>query len=177
MLPKESGYLGVIGVSAQKVVIGGQNLAIQSQDYYMMTRERPINYLHWLAPDDTHILLEGGPVDYFIFHPDGGVEKFTLGHDVAAGLRPGRPGPRRLLEGAVVSPGGAGYALMANALSPEWTAGPCEGRRGRGVGETVCRCSAVGDAREAAGVHWAELDSRCRKGTCEIKGTNQPFLA
>jgi hypothetical protein len=28
--------------------------------------------LHWLEPDDTHILVEGGPVDYFIFHRRGG---------------------------------------------------------------------------------------------------------
>ena len=63
VLPKESGYLGIIGVSAQKVTVRGRALAVQSQNYYMLTRERPINYLHWLAPDDTHILIEGGPVD------------------------------------------------------------------------------------------------------------------
>jgi hypothetical protein len=62
VLPKESGYLGVIGRSAQTVTIDGRALAVQSQNYYLLTRERPINYLHWLAPDDTHILIEGGPV-------------------------------------------------------------------------------------------------------------------
>jgi uncharacterized protein len=120
VLPKESGYLGIIGVSAQKVIIDGRALAVQSQNYYMLTRERPINYLHWLAPDDTHILIEGGPVDYFIFHPDGRVEKITLGMDVAAGQRPvvSIPGgcwkALRLHEGI-------SYALMANTLSPEFT--------------------------------------------------------
>jgi uncharacterized protein len=58
VLPKESGYLGIVGVSAQKVSVGGRMLAVQSQNYYMLTRERPINYLHWLEPDDTHILVE-----------------------------------------------------------------------------------------------------------------------
>ena len=120
VLPKESGYLGLIGESAQKAVFDGRTLAVQSQVYSMLTRDRPINYLHWLAPDDTHILIEGGPVDYFIFHPDGHVEKFVLGRDVAHGQRP-----------LVAVPGGcwkalklhedAGYALMANALSPEFT--------------------------------------------------------
>jgi predicted cupin superfamily sugar epimerase len=85
VLPKESGYLGIIGVSAQKVNVRGRMHAVQSQNYYMLTRERPIDYLHWLEPDDTHILVEGGPVDYFIFHPEGGVEKVTLGFDYAAG--------------------------------------------------------------------------------------------
>ena len=120
VLPRESGYLGIIGVSAQKVVIGGRQLALQSQNYYMLTSDRPVNYLHWLEPADTHILIEGGPVDYFIFHPDGHAEKVTLGMNLAAGERP-----------VVAVPGGcwkalrlhkeAQYALMANTLSPEFT--------------------------------------------------------
>jgi predicted cupin superfamily sugar epimerase len=119
-LPKESGYLGILGVSAQRVSVDGRSLAAQSQNYYMLTRERPVNYLHWLAPDDTHILIEGGPVDYFIFRPDGQVEKVTLGMDLDAGQRPviavagGCWKALRLREGA-------SYALMANALSPEFT--------------------------------------------------------
>jgi hypothetical protein len=120
VLPKESGYLGIIGKSAQTVTVDGRTLAVKSQNYYMLTSDRPINYLHWLVPDDTHILIEGGPVDYYIFHPDGHVEKVTLGLDLAAGERPvvAVPGgcwkALRLREGAK-------YALMANALSPEFT--------------------------------------------------------
>ncbi|HEY1985539.1 MAG TPA: cupin domain-containing protein [Terracidiphilus sp.] len=120
VLPKESGYLGLVGESAQKVVVDGRRLAVQSQVYYMLTRSRPINYLHWLAPDDTHVLIEGGPVDYFIFHPDGQVEKLTLGTDVAAGQRPLIAVPGRCWK-ALRLHDGADYALMANALSPEFT--------------------------------------------------------
>jgi len=119
-LPRESGYLAIIGRSAQTVTIHGRPLAVQSQNYYMLTRDKPINYLHWLEPDDTHILIEGGPVDYFIFHPDGRAEKVTLGMNLAAGERPvvAVPGgcwkALRLREGA-------SFALMANTLSPEFT--------------------------------------------------------
>ena len=60
VLAKESGYLGIIGVSAQKVALSGRLLAVQSQNYYLLTRGRPINYLHRLISDDTHILIEGG---------------------------------------------------------------------------------------------------------------------
>jgi predicted cupin superfamily sugar epimerase len=86
----------------------------------MLTRERPINYLHWLVPDDTHILIEGGPVDYFIFHPDGRVEKVTLGMDLAAGQRPVVAVPGGCWK-ALKLHDGATYALMANTLSPEFT--------------------------------------------------------
>ena len=120
VLPGESGYLGLIGQSAQTVPIDGHPLAVQSQVYYMLTRDRAVNYLHWLASDDTHILIEGGPVDYFIFHPDGHAEKVVLGRDIAAGERPVVAVPGNCWKALRLHPG-ASYALMANALSPEWT--------------------------------------------------------
>jgi predicted cupin superfamily sugar epimerase len=120
VLPKESGYLGIIGVSPQKLKVDGRELAVQSQNYYMLTRERPINYLHQLVPADTHILIEGGPVDYFIFHPDGHAEKITLGLDFAAGQRPVVAVPSGCWK-ALKLHEGVSYALMANALSPEFT--------------------------------------------------------
>ena len=120
VLPKESGYLGIIGRSAQMATVDGRAFAVQSQNYYMLTRDLPINYLHWLAPDDTHILIEGGPVDYFIFHPDGRAEKVTLGFDVARGERPVVAVPGGCWK-ALRLHQGASYALMANTLSPEFT--------------------------------------------------------
>ncbi|MGH9680071.1 MAG: cupin domain-containing protein [Candidatus Acidiferrales bacterium] len=120
VLPKESGYLGIIGVSQQKVLVNGRSLAVQSQNYYMLTRDRPINYLHRLIPDDTHILIEGGPVDYYIFHPDGRAEKVTLGMDFAAGETPVVAVPGGCWK-ALRLRDGAAYALMANTLSPEFT--------------------------------------------------------
>ena len=121
VLPKESGYLGLIGESAQTVAIDGHApLPVQSQVYYMLTRDLPVNYLHWLAPDDTHILIEGGPVDYFIFHPDGRAEMVTLGRNIAAGERPVVAVPGGCWK-ALRLHKGANYALMANALSPAFT--------------------------------------------------------
>ncbi|HZZ19508.1 MAG TPA: cupin domain-containing protein [Opitutaceae bacterium] len=120
VLPKESGYLSLIKTSAQKFEINGRTQPIQGQVYYMLTRELPTNYLHWLEPDDTHILLDGGPVDYFIFHPDGRVEKVTLGKDVALGQLLVVPVPGGCWKALRLHPG-AGYALMANVLSPDWS--------------------------------------------------------
>ncbi len=119
-LPKESGYLAIIAASKQMTQAHGRAVPVQGQVYYMLTRELPINYLHWLEPDDTHILIEGGPVDYFIFHPDGHVEKITLGRDVAAGERPVVAVPGGCWKALRLHPG-ARYALMANALSPDFT--------------------------------------------------------
>jgi len=120
-LPGESGYFGFIGRSAQQVTVRGRTLAAQSQIYYLLTAELNTNYLHWLDSDDTHILLEGGPVDYFIFHPDGRAEKITLGPDQAAGQQRVVAVPAGCWKALRLRPG-AKYALMANVLSPEWTA-------------------------------------------------------
>jgi uncharacterized protein len=120
VLPRESGYLGIVGVSAQKVTVDGRSLAVQSQDYYMLTEKLPVNYLHRLVPADTHVLIEGGPVDYYIFHPDGHAEIVTLGLDIAHGERPIVAVPAGCWK-ALRLRKGAKYALMANALSPEFT--------------------------------------------------------
>ncbi len=160
VLPKESGYLGLIGESAQRAVVDGRPLRVQSQVYYMLTRERPINYLHWLAPDDTHVLIEGGPVDYFIFHPDGRAEKLTLGVDVAAGQRPVIAVPGDCWKALRLHPG-AHYALMANALSPEFT--PDRVRIGEGP-EWVKRYSGAAPwatpeaLRELIGPNWRDRE-------------------
>jgi predicted cupin superfamily sugar epimerase len=119
-LPGESGYFGLLGRSALSVEQDGRKLAAQSRIYYLLTAEAPVNYLHWLASDDTHVLLEGGPVDYFIFHPDGSVAKVTLGRDLAAGQQLVVAIPGGCWKALRLHPG-AGYVLLANVLSPEWT--------------------------------------------------------
>jgi predicted cupin superfamily sugar epimerase len=116
-LEGESGYFVEIGRSASTVTQGGRSLAAQSRIFYMLTRERPVNFVHWLASDDTHVLLEGGPVDYFLFDPDGRASKRTMAEDV--------------IRRVITVPAGSGkalrlhldarYALLVNVLSPEWT--------------------------------------------------------
>lgn len=124
-LAGESGYFAPAGRSAQMVISGGRSLAAQSRIFYLLTRDLPINHLHRLASDDTHVLLEGGPVDYFIFHPDGRAEQLTLGRDIAPGRSPMIAVPAGCWK-ALRLAAGTEYALMANILSPEWTADRAE---------------------------------------------------
>jgi predicted cupin superfamily sugar epimerase len=119
-LPGESGYFGFLGRSDQKVTVDGRELAAHSRIHYLLTAEAPINYLHWLASDDTHVLLEGGPVDYFIFHPDGRAEQVTLGRDAAAGQQLSVTIPGNCWKALRLHPG-ASHVLLLNVLSPEWT--------------------------------------------------------
>ncbi|MBT3879572.1 MAG: hypothetical protein HON76_19335 [Candidatus Scalindua sp.] len=58
-LEGESGYIGYISTSKIVVKQDGRDLKANGSIYYLLNKERPINYLHWLSPDDTHILLDG----------------------------------------------------------------------------------------------------------------------
>jgi len=119
-LPGESGYFGFLGRSAQQVTVDGREFAAQSRIHYLLTAEAPVNYLHWLASDDTHVLLDGGPVDYFIFHPDGRAEQVTLGRDAAAGQQLVVAIPGGCWKALRLHPG-ASHVLLLNVLTPEWT--------------------------------------------------------
>ena len=174
-LPGESGYIGILGRSCHHVTVEQQPnlrktaeaaiipsfphpsepLAAQSHNYYMLTSDHPINYLHFLAPDDTHILIEGGPVEYYTFTPPGhpslslSLSNPSLTASSAFGSRSPRAASKTILgrdylagQVPIVSvPGGCWkalrlcegveYALTANVLAPEFT----EGRVRTGAGQ------------------------------------------
>ncbi len=129
-LPKESGYIGILGRSSKLVRTAtatgdGRELAAQSHNYYMLTAKLPVNYIHWLESDDSHILVEGGPLDYYIFYPEtegvsAKVEKVTLGMDTEKGHRPVVAVPGGCWK-ALKLHHGVDYALTVNVLSPEFT--------------------------------------------------------
>lgn len=133
-LKGESGYIGYIATSSVVVEQDGQKLFANDSIYYLLNRERPINYLHWLAPDDTHILLDGGPVHYYEFREvDGKPQTFhhLVGRDVLKGERPVLMIPGGSWK-ALVLPVGVEYALLATILTPQWTDSPSRLRIGAG---------------------------------------------
>lgn len=119
-LDHESGLFSVENVSDIYVDSQGGTTPVSNCIYYALTREHPQNNLHWLDSDDHHILIEGGPADYFLFYQDGSAEKKTLGLDIAKTQRP-----------IVVAPGGCGKAirlkddadhlLVGSVVTPAWS--------------------------------------------------------
>ena len=119
-LDHESGLFAVESQSAIQVQSDLGVSPASNSIYYALTKEHPQNHLHWLQPDDHHILIQGGPADYFLFYPDGSVDKKTLGMDLERQQRP-----------IVVAPGGCGKAirlhpeaenmLVGSVVTPAWT--------------------------------------------------------
>ena len=118
-LDQESGFYTKESISAIEVSAKDGKSPASNSIYYALTKEHPQNHLHWLLPDDYHILISGGPADYYIFHPDGTAEMHTLGLDVANEERP-----------MVVTPGGSrkavrlrldsAFVLVGSVVTPAW---------------------------------------------------------
>ena len=122
-LEGESGYIGYISTSKIVVKQDGRDLKANGSIYYLLNKERPINYLHWLSPDDTHILLDGWPVHYYEFHEEDGKHYAThhlVGSDILKGERPVLMIPGGSWK-ALVLPVDVEYALLATILTPVWT--------------------------------------------------------
>jgi hypothetical protein len=88
--------------------------------FYLLDARRPVNVWHHLDSDDTHVLIDGGPVEYVLLHDERAPARLVLGRDVAAGQTP-----------MLTAPGGSwkalrlldpeGFALMATIVTPAWT--------------------------------------------------------
>lgn len=122
-LAGESGYISCIATSNIEVAQNKLLLKANNSIYYLLNRKKPINYLHYLESDDTHILISGGPVHYYeFFHEDNKcfVEHHIVGKDILKGERPVLmiPGGRWK---ALVLPDDVECALLATVVTPQWT--------------------------------------------------------
>lgn len=119
-LDHESGFFAVEYVSAIEVEASDGRSHASNAIYYALNQDQPQNHLHQLSSDDYHILIEGGPADYFIFHPDAHVEKYTLGRNLES--------DQRLM---IATPGGcakairlhkdADYLLTGSVVTPAYS--------------------------------------------------------
>lgn len=118
-LALESGWFTVTHVSAEQVVAADGPSPVSNAIYFMLTRDRPINYVHRMVADDIQTLIDGGPADYYLFHPDGSVERITMGRDTAAGQQPMVVQPAHTAKAIVLRPG-ADFLLVGSVVTPAW---------------------------------------------------------
>ena len=100
--------------------MGDAALTAFSAAYYLLDAQRPVNLWHRLDSDDTHVLIDGGPVEYVLLHDDHAPTRLVLGRDLTAGQTPmltaagGSWKALRLLDPD-------GFALMGTIVTPAWT--------------------------------------------------------
>ena len=122
----ESGLFRVVNVSG--VELGEQ--PVNNVIYFMLTRTMPQSHLHYMKSDDVQILIEGGPVDYYLFAKDGSCEKITMGHDVSLGQQPIVIAPAGSAK-ALILHENASHLLIGSVVSPAWS--PSTTRYGAGT--------------------------------------------
>ncbi len=119
-LEGESGYFATRVGSQFSAEINQTHRPIHSSIYYLLTADKPINYLHWLASEDIHILVEGGPLDYYLFNESGEVSHVRVGTNFERGEVPAVTVPARSYKAIVLAPE-ADHALLVNVLTPAWS--------------------------------------------------------
>lgn len=118
-LPVESGLFRVERISDLGVTADGAEFSAANAIYYLLNRDHPQNHLHQLYSDDHHILIEGGPADYYVFTPDGGSHHYTLGSNQQQGEVPmvvARAGSAKAIR---LRPE-ACYMLVGSVVTPAW---------------------------------------------------------
>ncbi|WP_300590425.1 cupin domain-containing protein [Microbacterium sp.] len=84
--------------------------------YYLLDPRRPINAWHWLAADDTHVIVDGGPVEYVVVDSDGMVTTSVVSRETRPMITV-PAGSYKALR--LVDP--AGFALICSVVTPAWT--------------------------------------------------------
>lgn len=116
VLEGESGWwTGRFRSAVDVQAAGGPSVACNAI-YYLLEASRPINAWHWLASDDTHVLIEGGPVEYVVATAGGAVSR-TI---VDAGANPMISIPAGSYK-ALRLTAADGYALIGSVVAPAWT--------------------------------------------------------
>jgi predicted cupin superfamily sugar epimerase len=118
-IPKESGLRGVIGRTLPETLVEGKPMAVQSRNYFMLTRALPVRFVHRLESEETHILVEGGTVDVYVFCNNGRAEKQTMTHAFTKDDEPIAVVPPGCFQAEVLRPE-ADFALMVSTQAPEW---------------------------------------------------------
>lgn len=84
--------------------------------YYLLDPRHPINAWHWLAVDDTHVIVDGGPVEYVVVNSDGVVTRSVVSRETRPMITV-PAGSYKALR--LVDP--AGFALICSVVTPAWT--------------------------------------------------------
>jgi predicted cupin superfamily sugar epimerase len=83
--PSEGGYFKRTYTSAIELKYDAGLRKTLSSIYYMLTDDSPVGYLHKNKSDIIHYYHSGSPINYFIIHADGQLEKATLGNELSKG--------------------------------------------------------------------------------------------
>lgn len=84
--------------------------------FYLLTEDAPIGHWHLNRSDIIHFYHLGGPINYFLIHPNGDLETVTLGPDPSQGHRLQLAVKGGTWKASYLSQGR--YGLISEAVAP-----------------------------------------------------------
>jgi hypothetical protein len=132
-LPVEGGHFRQTWIAGETIAAAalparyGRPKAAGTAIYYLLTDEADsFSALHRLPTDEVYHFYLGDPVEQWLLHGDGRVERVVLGPDLAGGQRVQHVAPRGVWQGSRLVPGGR-FALLGTTMAPGFDPADYEG--------------------------------------------------
>ncbi|MGB3402610.1 MAG: cupin domain-containing protein [Microcoleaceae cyanobacterium] len=94
----------------------GQKRTVLTSIYYLLTDDRPIDHFHLNQSDIMHYFHGGSAILYLVLHPNGTLEQYKLGLNLAKGETPQLLVPGGYWKAAVLEAGE--FCLLGEAVAP-----------------------------------------------------------
>ena len=96
----------------------GERLSMTSI-YYLLSAKSPVGHFHLNKSDIVHYFHMGEPVEYFLIHPDGHLERHIMGTDLKAGEKLQLVVPGGIWKASrILSSNKTDYSLISEAVTP-----------------------------------------------------------
>jgi hypothetical protein len=132
-LPVEGGHFRQTWIADETIpaealpVRYGRSKVAGTAIYYLLTDEADsFSAFHRLPTDEVYHFYLGDPVEQWLLHAGGRVERVVLGPDLAAGQRVQHVAPRGVWQGSRLVRGGR-FALLGTTMAPGFDPGDYEG--------------------------------------------------
>jgi hypothetical protein len=123
-LPVEGGYFRQTWIADEAIPAGAlptryaRSKPVGTAIYYLLTDEAgSFSAFHRLPTDEVYHFYLGDPVEQWLLHEGGRVERVLLGPDLDAGQCVQHVAPRGAWQGSRLVPGGR-FALLGTTMAP-----------------------------------------------------------
>lgn len=114
----EGGYYRRSYESGAHTAVSGSRRPLMTSIYYLLTRRQPLGRMHRNRADIVHYFQLGDPLEYWLLHDNGRLERRVLGSRLHRGERLQLTVPGGTWKASRLLAGPAGYGLISEAVAP-----------------------------------------------------------
>lgn len=114
----EGGYYRRSYESGLHSAVSGSRRALMTSIFYLLTRRQPLGRMHRNRSDIVHFYQLGDPLEYWLLHSNGRLERRVLGPRLHRGERLQLTVPGGTWKASRLLAGPSGYGLISEAVAP-----------------------------------------------------------